>query len=166
MDVLYHGDLRYVHRKTLSVENYGALCQIMGWDKELKLDHKNIYEYDNPCDINERRLRDAEVLAGACANINAGEICEIGTSFGHTTALMADNAPQAQIHTVNLPPEDGGQGGNLVTHLISREEIGIYYKQRKYSNITQIYANTLTWEPQFQDLRVAFIDGCHDSDFV
>ena len=166
IDVLYHGDLRYVYRKTLSLENYDALCKRMLWDKELKLEHDGIYGCDNPCDINERRLRDAEVLAGACANVNEGEICEIGTSFGNTTALMADNAPKAQIYTVNLPPEECSAAGDLVTHIISREEIGSYYKHRNYKNIHQIYANTLTWEPQFEDLRVAFIDGCHDRDFV
>ena len=34
------------------------------------------------------------------------------------------------------------------------------------ANVRQIYANTATWEPDIGPIDVAFIDGCHDADFV
>jgi hypothetical protein len=79
---------------------------------------------------------------------------------------MAQNAPQATVHTVNIPPEEIDQGGTFVTRSFSREEIGRYYKERNLTNIRQIYANTATWEPDIGPIDIAFVDGCHDADFV
>ncbi|NCF69162.1 MAG: hypothetical protein GWP61_24650, partial [Chloroflexi bacterium] len=37
---------------------------------------------------------------------------------------------------------------------------------RGIKNISQIYANTATWEPNIGEINVAFIDGSHDTSFV
>jgi predicted O-methyltransferase YrrM len=84
------------------------------------------------------------------------------------TVLMAANAPESKIYTVNIPPEEilAGKGGELTTVALEREKIGIAFRERSLSNITQIYANTATWKPDIGTIDVAFIDGCHDTEFV
>ena len=42
----------------------------------------------------------------------------------------------------------------------------LFRSERGVQNITQILANTAHWEPNIGTLDVAFIDGCHDADFV
>lgn len=46
------------------------------------------------------------------------------------------------------------------------EKIGLVDGERNLNNITQIYANTAEWEPDIGTIDVAFIDGCHDTEFV
>lgn len=75
---------------------------------------------------------------------------------------------QVQNFTVNIPPEEivSGEGGKLTTVALEREKIGIAYRERNLGNITQIYANTAKWEPAIGDIDIAYIDGCHDTEFV
>jgi predicted O-methyltransferase YrrM len=119
-------------------------------------------------DVNERRIRDAESIGVVMANSNPHVALEIGTSTGHTTALMANNAPQATIHTMNIPPEEilSGEGGKYTTIALEREKIGIYFRERNMKNIVQILCNSAKWEPNIGNIDVAFIDGSHDTDFV
>jgi hypothetical protein len=49
---------------------------------------------------------------------------------------------------------------------LEKEKIGIEYKKRNFKNIKQIYANTAKWKPNIGIIDVAFIDGCHDKEFV
>ena len=49
---------------------------------------------------------------------------------------------------------------------MERERIGSYYRSRGLTNITQILANTAKWEPNIGVIDVAFVDGCHDTEFV
>jgi predicted O-methyltransferase YrrM len=101
-------------------------------------------------------------------NANPKTALEIGTSTGLATVLMAVNAPNARIFTVNISPEEiaSGEGGKLTTIALEREKIGIEYRDRGLTNVTQIYANTAKWEPDIDRIDVAFIDGSHDTDFV
>ena len=138
----------------------------MAWSRDPKTDYDFIDVYSHHGDLNQRRLRDAEVIGGACCNVAASAILEIGTAYGQMTTLMAQNAPEATIHTINIPPEEISQGGKLVTFAPGLDEIGRYYRQRSVTNIRQIYANTATWEPDFGPIDIAFIDGSHDSEFV
>ncbi|MCH7545400.1 MAG: class I SAM-dependent methyltransferase [Planctomycetes bacterium] len=156
----------HVSRHTRTVRTFGALKKAMGWERDPILQGDHLREYVNHLDLNGRRIRDAESIGGACANENPAIMLEIGTSHGHTTALMAQNAPQAIVHTINIPPEEIKQGGRHVTHAISREDIGRYCRDLGLTNIRQIYANTATWEPDFGPIDITFIDGCHDSSFV
>jgi predicted O-methyltransferase YrrM len=134
------------------------------WDPILTDPHLRCYNY--PEDANYRALRDGEVIAAACRNAGKDHLLEIGTSTGQTTAVMARNAPAATVHTVNIPPEEIAGGGTLVTHAPTRDEIGAYYRSQGLTNIRQIFANTANWVPDIPRIDVAFIDGCHDLDFV
>lgn len=158
----------YPHIRVYVFEVRDIMClrKLMGWLCEPILDHEHLCQFNTIQDLNERRLRDAEVIACACANTNPKSILEIGTAEGQTTALMALNAPQATVYTVNIPPEEISKGGTLVTHAFTREQIGSYYRDRGIQNIRQVFANTKNWKPDFGPIDIAFIDGCHDSDFV
>jgi predicted O-methyltransferase YrrM len=164
------GNSKYncLERAVIELNNAGELRKAFGWSREPVLDIPIIYKYDYLEDANDRRLRDAETLGTVVCNTDPAICLEIGTAFGHSTALMSINAPKSRIYTVNIPPEEitSGKGGDLTTIAIKREEIGSYYLSRGLTNITQILANTAYWEPEIGAIDVAFIDGCHDTNFV
>ncbi len=163
-----HWQNKYQHlaENVLEVRNLACLKKAMGWfnDPVLEGEHLHVFEYLE--DLNERRLRDAEVIGSACCNGNPKTLLEIGTSHGKTTALMAQNAPNGTVHTVNIPPEEINEGGKNVTFAPSRGDIGKYYRELGLTNIHQIFANTANWEPEINSIDVAFIDGCHDATFI
>lgn len=156
----------YLDANVLTVRNIQYLNRALSWEASPVMEGEHLHDFCYLEDLNGRRLRDAEVLGGACCNGDPRIILEIGTSHGKTTALMAQNAPQAVIYTVNIPPEEIAQGGKYVTFSPSKEETGHYYREKNCANVRQIFANTATWEPDFGPIDVAFIDGCHDADFV
>jgi predicted O-methyltransferase YrrM len=138
----------------------------MGWTRVPVLEGDHLHSVERLEDLNGRKLRDAEVIGAACCNEDRRILLEIGTAAGQTTALMAANAPEATVYTVNIPPEEVAEGGRNVSYAPAREEIGRYYREKGLGNVRQIFANTLRWEPDFSPIDVAFIDGCHDADFV
>lgn len=158
--------LHYLEANVLEVRDLEMLSKAMGWKKEPILNDDSLYKFNYLEDLNNRRLRDAEVIHSACANAEAKVILEIGTATGRTTALMATNAPDATIYTVNIPPEEIKEGGVYVTYAPEKEEIGHVYREKGLPNIKQIYANTATWEPNIGIIDVAFIDGSHDANFI
>lgn len=155
-----------IEQNVIVVRNIECLRIAMGWAHAPVIDHAEIDRFEYLEDLNHRRLRDAEVLGSACCNGDPEIILEIGTSIGNGTALIAQNAPDALVYTVNIPPEEITSGGSFVTHAPSRDEIGRYYREKGCKNVRQIFANTARWEPEFFPIDVAFIDGCHDADFV
>jgi len=161
---------RFHHIKNNLVElnNTIELQKKFDWKNLPILDDPELYVCISLCDVNERRIRDAESIGFVMRNIDPRIAVEIGTSTGHTTALMAVNAPDSHIFTVNISPEEinSGEGGVFTTIALERERIGSYYREKNIKNITQILANTANWEPDIGNIDVAFIDGCHDSDFV
>src|ERR1039457_1793946 len=96
----YH--LWRVEKNVISLNNFAELKKVFGWQKNPVLDDSTLYQFEVIEDVNERRIRDAEVLGTVCCNIEAKNILEIGTATGHGTALMALNAPKSQIHTLNI----------------------------------------------------------------
>ena len=160
--------LSHLRRNVIELNSYRELQKIFAWQQEPLLDRPDIYDFEYVEDANERRVRDAESLALVMRNVRPSIALEIGTSNGMGTALMAANAPESNIYTVNIPPEEvlSGAGGTYTTIALEREKIGLEYRKRNFTNITQIYANTASWEPDFGPVGVAYIDGCHDSDFV
>jgi predicted O-methyltransferase YrrM len=150
----------------LEVRSLSHLKQAMGWLNDPVLEGEHLHAFQYLEDLNDRRLLDAGVLGAACCNGDPKILLEIGTSHGKTTALMARNAPGGVVHTVNIPPEEIAEGGKNVTFAPSREDIGTYYREQGLTNIRQIFANTARWEPDFGPIDVAFVDGCHDADFV
>lgn len=156
----------FLEANVLEVRSLAMFQRAMGWTRELDLDFDHLREFQFLEDLNDRRLRDAEVIASACCNGAPKIILEIGTAGGHSTAVMARNAPQATVYTVNIPPEEVSAGGRFVTAAPARQEIGGFYREQGLANVRQILANTARWSPDFGPIDVAFIDGCHDADFV
>ena len=165
---LKSNDFHCLEKNILELNNIGELKKIFGWDKPPELSDPAIFEFEDIYDVNERRIRDAECLATVCQNKGEGTFLEIGTGTGHGTALMAMNAPKARIFTVNSPAGEifSGRAGIYTTHALEQESIGEYYKSLNLNNIVQILANTANWEPGIGTIDVAFIDGCHDTEFV
>lgn len=158
----------HLQHAVIKLNDVGELMKVFGWQLEPILDDTKIHDFDYIEDVNQRRIRDAECLGTVVRNVNPAVCLDIGTGMGHSAALMSVNAPQAQIHTVNIPPGEAlsGEGGKLITEALEREKIGSYYRERNLANVTQILANTARWEPNIETIDVAFIDGCHDTEFV
>lgn len=157
-----------LNHAVITLNSYSELKKIFGWKEDPILDRTDIYDFDYVEDVNERRIRDAESIAVIIRNCKPKVALEIGTSTGLGTLLMSVNAPDSMIYTVNIPPEEiiSGEGGKLTTIALEKEKIGVHYRERKVRNITQIYANTLNWEPNIGTIDFAFVDGCHDVEFV
>lgn len=158
----------FLNKNVIELNNFNELKKVFNWENNPILDRVDINNFDYIEDVNFRRLHDAESIGTVINNINPQIALEIGTADGMGTVLMASNAPNAKIFTVNIPPEEikSGKGGILTTIAIEKEKIGLVYKERKVQNITQIYANTATWKPNIGEIDFAFIDGCHDTNFV
>jgi hypothetical protein len=158
----------YLNRAIIELNQASELRKVFGWKEDPLLDDQSIYEFDYVTDVNERRFRDAESIGTVVCNTRPKTCVDIGTAEGHSAALMAVNAPQAQIYTINIPPEEiySGAGGKLTTIALERERIGVYYRQRGLSNITQILANTACWKPDIGVIDIAYVDGSHDASFV
>ncbi len=165
---LFNHHFSMLESSVIEINNVEELKKIFGWKNAPILNDSILNEFDYLEDVNERRIRDAESIAVVMANSNPNIALEIGTSTGHTTALMATNAPQATIHTMNIPPEEilSGEGGKYTTIALEREKVGIYFREKNIKNIVQILSNSAKWEPNIGNIDVAFIDGSHDTDFV
>jgi len=158
----------YLQSSVIELNNVQELKKVFGWKQEPILDDPSICEFNWVEDVNERKIRDAETLGAVARNINPSVCLDIGTSTGHSAALIAVNAPQARVYTINIPPKEiaDGSGGILTTITLEREKIGSYYRDKKLENIQQILANTAKWEPNVGIIDLAYVDGCHDTDFV
>ena len=82
----------------LEVRNIEMLKKAMNWKKHPILGDAYLSSFDYLEDLNDRRIRDAEVIGASCCNHDPRIVLEIGTAHGHTTALMARNAPQADVY--------------------------------------------------------------------
>ncbi len=161
-------DLDQVRRAVIPLNDTAELRRAFGWSLEPILDDPQIHRWEYLEDANQRRVRDADCLATVVRNARPAVCLDIGTATGRSAALMSVNAPESRVFTVNIPPEEiaSGDGGEKVTRAFERNEIGSYYRERGLTNITQILANTARWEPDVGTIDVAFIDGCHDAEFV
>ncbi|HOI76288.1 MAG TPA: class I SAM-dependent methyltransferase [Methanofastidiosum sp.] len=161
----YPSYYKFIPNKLVELDNIKFLKDIFEWKNAPILED---HEYGSNLDNDARRIIDAQVLGTIICNFNPKRVLEIGTYTGHGTALISKNAPKSHIFTLNILPEEiiSGQGGSITTEAITKERIGEYYREQKLNNITQIYANTATWEPDIGNIDVAFIDGCHDTEFV
>jgi predicted O-methyltransferase YrrM len=161
-------ELYNLQSMVIELDSVTELKKLFGWKNDPILDDADIYNFEVMHDINERRIRDAEVIATIVQNTKPSVCLDIGTAEGHSAALMSVNAPKSQVYTINIPPEEitSGEGGVYTTFAMERERIGSYYKSRKLSNITQIISNTAKWEPNIGVIDVAFVDGSHDKEFV
>jgi predicted O-methyltransferase YrrM len=157
-----------LEKKVIIANNIDEIKKYFGWVKNPIYERADVHKFEYLEDINERRIRHAEVICTVVANEPAKTILEIGTSTGKTTAFISRNAPLSEIYTINIPASDifDGKGGKNTTIALEEAEIGKDYKSLNLKNITQIYENTATWQPDIGEINIAFIDGSHDTNFV
>ena len=118
-------------------------------------------------------LRDALALLPILVAEQPKEILEIGTYMGHTSRLMAENVPDAIVHTIDLPQDfsaDLPPDVNLPKddfHLIRRRIVGREFKNQDCeSRIVQHFGDsakldfTKIGKPTF-----FFIDGSHTYEY-
>ena len=113
------------------------------------------------------------VLAAILAVERPAAVLEVGTFVGSTTRMMAENAPQAVIHTVDLPldfsPEEPSRVGIPKDdfQLISRRVVGRDFAgQQCAARIVQHFGDTAEWD--FDAAKPAdffFIDGSHTYEY-
>jgi hypothetical protein len=117
---------------------------------------------------------DAVVLLSALVAEQPASVLEIGTYMGHTTRKMAENLPDAVIHTVDLPEgiRSESELPRLLplgddTQLIRRREVGREFRGWDGARrIVQHFGDTAVW-----DFREAgrpdffFIDGAHTYEY-
>jgi spore maturation protein CgeB len=124
---------------------------------------------ETDCDLDGRKRRDAEVLCTLAANVT-GPCLDLGTSHGRSAFKLATNlGGRGTVFTVNILPEQHhAASGELVTHLLPKELLGLYFRERGISGIEQIYADTMRWTmPEaLRDLAIVFVDAAHDEENV
>jgi predicted O-methyltransferase YrrM len=155
--------------KIRMVENLEEFTRLLGLPRvgTILEDDLDVVEVDT--DAHGRKRRDAEVLCTLAAN-SKSDVLELGTSQGRGAFKLATNLSTGlQCHTVNILPEQyDSSGGKMITHLIGKEDIGSFYRERGIKNILQYYANTARWElpNDIKDLGMVFVDAAHDEENV
>ena len=104
---------------------------------------------------------------------NPREVLEIGTFMGHTTKAMAENLPNAIIHTVDLPPDFSkpeNPDPNMPKddfHLIARRVVGREFRgQAVEQRIKQHFGDTASMNfTEFGRPTFFFIDGSHTYEY-
>jgi SAM-dependent methyltransferase len=124
---------------------------------------------ETECDFYERKRRDAEVLCTLASNVS-GNCLDLGTSYGKSAYELAMNIKgRGTVYTVNILPEQLNESsGQIVTHILTREQIGEHYRNRDIKNVRQIYADTSKWDPpeDLRGLKLAFVNAAHDTHMV
>jgi len=164
----YQNKISEVRKYSHELESAKELLRYFHWNEYDEIDPTPYQKYRYKEDLNYRKLRDLESLKTVVKNIQPNTILEIGTAEGRTTDMFSTTAPQATIHTMNIPPDEihQGEGGKKTTYAYAVDEIGKIYKQNNRKNVRQILSNSATWKPDIENVDFAFIDGCHDADFV
>jgi hypothetical protein len=111
---------------------------------------------------------DATALMSIAVDRAPKTVVEIGTLHGHTTRLLALNLPNAQIDTIDLPPDPTMAAGTLPKddfHLIIGRRLGEEYRSDpSITNVTQHLGDTAMLP--FPDAEFFFIDGSHTYEYV
>jgi glycosyltransferase involved in cell wall biosynthesis/predicted O-methyltransferase YrrM len=151
------------------VENLEQFQRLLGLARPGSLLETDLDVVENDTEAHGRKRRDAEVLCSLSANATR-DVLELGTSHGRGAFKMASNlAPGLRCHTVNILPEQYDRsGGQMITHLISKEDIGSFYRDRGVRNVVQYFANTARWTlpAELQNLDLVFVDAAHDEENV
>jgi hypothetical protein len=115
-----------------------------------------------------KAFEDYSTIISIIKGVKPKRILELGTAHGNTVANFCVES-NAEIFTVNALPEQ--IEGNLITYTLNKSEIGrVYRKYGFIERVVQIYENTrnlriLKYIPE-GSIDLAFIDACHDADFV
>jgi glycosyltransferase involved in cell wall biosynthesis/SAM-dependent methyltransferase/predicted O-methyltransferase YrrM len=157
---------------TLNIRTLDSIRQLKEYfclDLDGKVLEADLDVVETECDLNGRKRCDAEVLCTLAANANSNCL-DLGTSYGRSAFRLATNlGERGAVFTVNLlPGQHDPSSGHFITHLLSKDEIGSFYRAHGLTNIIQIYANTAAWSvpPEISELAVVYIDAAHDTDRV
>jgi predicted O-methyltransferase YrrM len=112
------------------------------------------------------RLEELVYLAAVTRLLQPRRVFEIGTFRGRTTAIFALNAPEAEIITLDLPPDytPGSDyidtDADLVRTRKVAEFVGRYGVQDR---VRQIFADSMRFDPApyAGTVQLAFVDGAH-----
>lgn len=123
-------------------------------------------------EVRERALLFAEayVLSLITAFLQPKRIFEIGTATGQSTLLMARQAPDAAIETLDLgsaPPALGVQADE--PPWADLESIGAAFRSTEHeARITQHLGDSATfdYEPFAGTIDLVFVDGAHTYEYV
>jgi hypothetical protein len=118
-------------------------------------------------------IHEAVALQSILVAESPKEVLEIGTYMGHTTKAMAENLPDAIIHTVDLPPDFAPQENDHENipkddfHLIRRRVVGREFKdQAVETRIRQYFGDTALMDfREFGHPTFFFIDGSHTYEY-
>jgi hypothetical protein len=113
------------------------------------------------------------VLLALAVAEHPAEVLEIGTYMGHITSLMAENLPNAMIHTVDLPENFVSEQNPNVRiplsdfHLIKQRKVGRdFHGLECKKRIRQHFSDTADWDfRQAGNPAFFFIDGSHTYDY-
>ena len=92
--------------------------------------------------------------------LNARRIFEIGTYRGQTTCALAQVCPEAEVFTLNLPPEADPRYAPF---------LGWYIRKSPFRDrIHQLFSNSFSFDttPYRKSMDLVFIDGDHSYDAV
>jgi FkbM family methyltransferase len=155
--------------KIRTVETIEEFKPLFGFGRNGAILETDLDVVQNDCDLHGRKRHDAEVLCTLAANAS-GPCLDLGTSHGRSAFKLATNLQdRGVVFTVNLLPEQhSASSGQLVTHLLTRDQIGSFYRERGLKNVTQVYADTASWivPEEIQDLAIVFVDAAHDTERV
>lgn len=108
---------------------------------------------------------------GALAQIlEPKRIMEIGTFDGATTAILARNAPDAEILTLDLPPDQAAVA-TVAAEVANnaREGVGARFRGTPDADrITQLYGDSTRFDftPWYGTVDLVFVDAGHEYDAV
>lgn len=155
--------------RIVTVNTIMEFCEYLGLVNLGKIVESDLETEENECDKYKRKIRDAEVLCTVAANAD-GDCLDLGTSYGRSAYRIATNLQNNfKVYTVNILPEQfDASSGSKVTHLLSKEEIGSYFKNRNIKNVQQIYADTAKWNipDEINNISVCYVDAAHDTELV
>lgn len=146
-------------------ETLEDICMYYGWNHQNNVGPSEFTPVPgNLWQLNSRRINDINLTTTCSLNLD-GNIFEIGTSHGEMTARLATLNPGKTIYTLDILPNQANQG-NHITHKINESQIGKAYKKLSLSNVVQFLEDSKTWNPCVSNVDLAFIDGCHDKNYV
>jgi hypothetical protein len=128
-----------------------------------------------PVDLHDgggTRLDELLYLAAVTRLLNPRKVFEIGTFKGRTTTVFALNAPEAEIVTLDLPPDYAPDSGAYIesdARLVQlRNPVEFIDRYGGAPRCTQVLCDSQHFdpEPHADSVDLAFIDGAHTYDYV
>jgi len=111
-------------------------------------------------------------LAAIAASRRPRKVLEIGTFRGATAWILAANAPEATVYTLDLPPDAAEPElpvGPIDREIMQRDRRGLLYEGTPEADrIVQLRGDSATFDFDVvgPDIDLAFIDGAHSYEYV